>query len=233
MASKQPDNMRIWSAVERTDPAFTKAFSRGGGFRGTATNATYLARRATEMFGPIGIGWGVEPVREEYVEGAHLSEDTRETIHKVLVKVWYVLDGERGEVQQFGQTTFIGKNKHGLTTDEEHAKKSLTDGMSKCLSLLGFAADIHLGRYDDNKYVAEVQAEYREKAEAEKRASAPKITPEQIETLSKLIQQTGTDELKFCRFFKVEGLIDLPAADYERALKMLEKKRDQQQEDAA
>lgn len=172
MATKQPDNMRIWAQVERTDPQYTKQFNRGGGFKGTATNATYLARRATEVFGPIGIGWGVEPVSEEYVEGAPLTEDVREVVHKVLVKVWYMQDGERGEVLQFGQTTFVGKNKYGPFTDEEHAKKSLTDGMSKCLSLLGFAADIHLGRFDDNKYVAEVTQEYQQKAQQEQASKA-------------------------------------------------------------
>jgi hypothetical protein len=161
--NKQPDTLKLWRTVEKTDPQYTKGFSRGGGFRGTATNATYLAMKATEQFGPMGTGWGVEVLSEQYVEGAWLDERTRETVHKVLVKLWYVLDGKRGEVQQFGQTTFIGKNKNGCFTDEEHAKKSLTDGMSKCLSLLGFAADIHLGRFDDNKYVADLQQEFAEK----------------------------------------------------------------------
>ena len=41
----------------------------------------------------------------------------------------------------------------GPFTDEEAPKKSLTDALSKAMSWLGFAADIHLGRWDDNKYV--------------------------------------------------------------------------------
>lgn len=159
-------NLDLWVSVERTDPAFTKEFTRGGGFKGTATNATYLAKKATERFGPMGIGWGVEVLDEQYVEGAPYVADgaviARETIHKVRARLWYVLDGKRGEVQQFGQTVFLGRNKNGFVTDEEHAKKSLTDAMSKCLSLLGFSADIHMGRYDDNKYVAELRREFAE-----------------------------------------------------------------------
>lgn len=219
-------NLKIWKEVEKTDPAYTKPFNRGGGFKGTAINATYLAKRATEVFGPMGLGWGVDILDESFVEGAPLdSRGTRELIHKVRVKLWYRIDEMRGEVVQFGQTTFVGKNRHGLYTDEEAPKKSLTDAMSKCLSLLGFSADIHLGRYDDNKYVEEVAAEFREKEAAEARRMAPKIDVEQLKTLRSLLEVTETDEAKFHRFFKISDLSELPATDYERARRILERKR--------
>lgn len=168
------DNLIIWDAVEKTDPKYTKAFNRGGGFKGTATNPTYLAKKATEMFGPMGMGWGMEVLTDELLEGAPLMGPNgdvigHEKIHTVLARLWYV----RGDKvchagPQYGQTTFVGKNKHGLFTDEEAPKKSITDAMSKCLSLLGFAADIHLGKWDDNKYVNDRKAE---EAQAEQEAS--------------------------------------------------------------
>lgn len=165
-------NTSLWQAVEKTDPSFTKQFSRGGGFKGTATNATYLARKATEQFGPCGTGWGVQVLDEEIIEGAPLLLDgavvAHERIHKVRAKLWYVRDGARGEVEQFGQTQIVGKNKNGFYTDEEAPKKSLTDAMSKCLSLLGFSADIHLGLYDDNKYVAKLEKEFAEGGDEDK-----------------------------------------------------------------
>lgn len=222
------NNLRIWKQVEKTDPAYTKGFSKGGGFKGTATNATYLAMKATETFGPMGTGWGVRVLSEQYVEGHWLDERTRETVHKVLVELWYVDGDKRGEVQQYGQTTFIGRNKNGCFTDEEHAKKSLTDGMSKCLSLLGFAADIHLGRYDDNKYVAELNREFAEKHEAEAKAAAPRITADQATELGERIGETGTDLPKFLAYFKVSSLADMAATDFERARKMLAKKQQQE-----
>lgn len=160
-------NTALWESVQKTDPKFTKQFSRGGGFKGTATNATYLARRATETFGPCGIGWGITVLHEEIIDGAPLLIDgvtvANEKIHKVHARLWYVLNDHRGEVEQFGQTQIVGKNKNGFFTDEEAPKKSLTDAMSKCLSLLGFSADIHLGLYDDNKYVAEMREEFAPK----------------------------------------------------------------------
>ncbi|RFA24417.1 hypothetical protein CAI21_21580 [Alkalilimnicola ehrlichii] len=226
-------NLQIWEAVEKTDPQHTKPFNRGGGFKGTATNATYLAKRATETFGPMGIGWGVEVEREEYVEGAPLDGNgTRETIHKVLVKLWYKHGEQRGEIRQYGQTTFIGKNKHGLTTDEEHAKKSLTDGMSKCLSLLGFSADIHLGRYDDNKYVAEVSREFSEKREAERRANSPKISEQQCGKILDLIKATDTDVIKFCDAYGIQEVNELLAADFDGAYGALTKKLNKKRQEA-
>ena len=226
LAKMSENNLALWQRVEKTDPQYTKPFSRGGGFRGTAVNGTYLARKATEVFGPIGIGWGLEILDEELMQGAPLGDGAFELVHKVRVKLWYVLDGQRGEVVQFGQTTFVGRNKNGLYTDEEAPKKSLTDAMSKCLSLLGFSADVHLGRFDDNKYVNDLRQEFAEKHEAEAKAAAPKITAEQAAELAELIRETETDEDKFLRFFKIGKLADLPADTYPRAKRMLAKKKE-------
>jgi len=153
-------NLNIWQSVERTDPAYTKEFTRSGGFKGTAISPAYMVKRATETFGPMGLGWGLDIVNEELIDGAPLVDANgvllgHEKIHKLLVSLWYVVDGKRGEVKQFGQTVFIGRNKWGFYTDEEAAKKSMTDAMTKCLSLLGFGADVYLGKFDDNKYKAE------------------------------------------------------------------------------
>lgn len=159
-------NMAIWNAVEKTDPNYTKPFDRAG-FKGTATNPTWLAKQATSKFGPIGIGWGINVIDEKYQEGAPGT-----IVHIVRCRLWYIWEGKTGEVEVYGQTTFSGKRNNGNSyTDEEAPKKSLTDAMTKALSLLGFAADVHLGLYDDNKYVNDLRREYREaEADAERPA---------------------------------------------------------------
>lgn len=184
----------IWNRVRTPDPARTKTFSRSGGFRGTATNATYLAQRATELFGPCGIGWGITVLDEDVIEGhPFLDKEGRvighSKVHKVHAKLWYIFNGERGEIEQFGQTDLVVKRSSGeFFTDEEAPKKSLTDAMTKCLSLLGFAADIHLGLFDDNKYVNDARqqfaaAEGDTRPEQEQRPATrdlgPKMTPAQ------------------------------------------------------
>jgi hypothetical protein len=159
----------IWDKAQKTDARYVKRFQRAGGFSGTAINPTWLAKRATEEFGPCGFGWGIEPVREEWVSGPGGV-----VVHVLLARLWYkfqpvngtTAEVQRGEILQYGQTTFV--NEKGRV-DEEAPKKSLTDAMSKCLSLLGFASDVYLGLWDDSKYVAERE---REAAEAE-RAGLP------------------------------------------------------------
>lgn len=207
-------NKALWDAVQTTDPKYTKQFSRGGGFKGTATNATYLARKATEQFGPCGTGWGIGVVDEEIITGApHLDAEGRvianDMIHKVRARLWYVRDGVRGEVEQFGQTQIVGRNKNGFYTDEEAPKKSLTDAMTKCLSLLGFSADIHLGLYDDNKYVAEVTEMFAPKV--------PTITEEQAATLRDMLEATQSDTARFCAIYNVETVGAIPADKYAHA----------------
>lgn len=160
--SPDNENLAIWLRNEPTDTAATKSFSRTGGFKGTATNATYIVKRLTAEFGPVGHGWGVDVVAEDMFEGAPVRTDDgtllgHEKVHRLRVRFWW-LDAKTGKTcgfDQMGQTTFVGRNRNGWFTDEEAPKKSLTDALTKAASWLGFAADIHLGLWDDSKYVAE------------------------------------------------------------------------------
>lgn len=216
--SPEAANAALWSAVKETDPRYTKDFSRAGGFKGTAIGATYLAMRATESFGPMGIGWGVDIDQEELMTGAPIlvngEKVADEIIHKVRVRLWYKYNGQRGEITQFGQTTFVGRNSNGIFTDEEAPKKSLTDGMSKCLSLLGFSADVHMGLYDDNKYIAELRTKYNE-IEAHKRGEAS--VAEKARTKPMLARVRSGDLTREQAVAELEEL-DLSEIAYERAL---------------
>jgi hypothetical protein len=50
------------------------------------------------VFGPCGLGWGVQILSERFERFAD------EALHIAHVKVWYVQDGKRGEIEQMGQT---------------------------------------------------------------------------------------------------------------------------------
>ena len=62
-------------------------------------------------------------------------------------------------------------------TDEDAPKKSVTDALVKALSMIGFAGDIFMGRYDDSKYVNDLKAEER----AEKQAAPARQQPAGID----------------------------------------------------
>lgn len=116
-------------------------------------------------FRPTWAWMGTELISESYVEGGPLGFDKegrmlgREIIHKVYLEVWYIYKGKRGTIKQFGATTFLSRDAYGtISSDEDHAKKSITDATSKCLSLLGFSADVYMGKFDDHKYVEGLKA---------------------------------------------------------------------------
>ena len=173
------NNLAMWDRLMPTDPKYTKAFKGAGGFSGTAINGTYILQRLTEEFGPCGLGWRFVLDHEEVLEGHKLKSGDAAKLHKVRGHLEYrsdtIADGIGVWIAtspQFGQTMLVGENKYGTFTDEEAPKKSITDCISKCSVLLGIAADVHLGLFDDNKYVNQRKAEV-----AEENGTAPSVGP--------------------------------------------------------
>jgi len=62
-------------------------------------------------------------------------------------------------------------------------------------------------------------------AKADETTDNGPISKEQTVAILRLVEETGTDIEKFCAYFKVEAVPDLPASQFERAMKSLEKKR--------
>lgn len=139
----------------KTDPAHTKQFQRSGGFKGTAIKPMWCNLRMTEMFGPCGIGWG--PDRPEYQVVP--AED--EILVFCTVGLWYMENGVKGHVFGVGGDKLLIKGSNGTRTSDEAFKAAYTDALSNGMKLIGVAADVHMGLFDDNKYVAEMKAEFK------------------------------------------------------------------------
>tara|TARA_R110000868_G_scaffold211349_5_gene461430 strand:- start:559 stop:1224 length:666 start_codon:yes stop_codon:yes gene_type:complete len=159
-------NKALWNSVSKTDPRAVKPIT-GKTYKGNSPKPYWLIERATEEFGPIGIGWGVD-VKSERFE--RLGEF--DVLHVAVVSVWYFRDGVRSQTfdQMGGTKAAYMSSKGSLIVDEDAGKKSVTDGMVKCLSMIGFAGDIFSGRWDDSKYVEETAAEFIAKERAAARA---------------------------------------------------------------
>lgn len=140
------ENMRIWNRVCETDPKHTKEVSLGRRF--TSIDAQYLVKKATEAFGPVGMGWGwMNTV----------------TIHDGEFVLCEVTIWHKNQSHFFGPFASIQPIKlKGGRIDSDAPKKATTDALTKGLSHLGFGADVFLGQYDDNKYVAEMRQKYAE-----------------------------------------------------------------------
>lgn len=150
------DNLTIWDRFADIDPQFTKAIT-GRDYGGTSPNPQYVIRCLTEMFGPAGKGFGWNVIAEEFKEmgGTYL--------HWCRIRFWWKDGDGEHSVEEYGQTKAAYQTNAGkMKVDEDAPKKSLTDAIIKGASHIGVAANIFLGRWDDQKYVALVEQEYRE-----------------------------------------------------------------------
>ncbi|MBC3214272.1 exodeoxyribonuclease VIII [Serratia fonticola] len=185
-------NLSIWKRVHKTDPARTKTKITYGSKRDnngdleilrvtTSINPTYQEQRATELFGPFGIGWGVNIEEERFDPGIPFMEPVYDASgkflgkspirnadgsiissvnHTIRINLWYIHNGIQGNIPAYGHTKYIYQTKSGATCDDEFAKKSLTDATTKALSKLGFSADVYTGLFDDVEYKEENAARF-------------------------------------------------------------------------
>lgn len=176
-------NMDIWEANSSIPSQYTKR-AKLNGQEITSYSLQAVLLMATKQFGPIGKGWGYDVVEEKNEEGAVITQgqvlvgengqqieqrEVREVLHTLVIKCWYMLDGERYDMPvQAGHTPKVMRTKYGAKFDDEYYKKTLADAIKKSLSMLGFGAEIYLGLLDDQHYLAMKAEEDAIKFESEK-----------------------------------------------------------------
>lgn len=169
-AKTKSNNMLLWDDVCETLPGDTKVVNLGRKF--TAIDPYSQIREATRAFGPAGQGWGWSVSRVEYPPAVNQIA--------VLIRLWHGPAGQALFIEQWGQSgLYIDRAEQ--KKDNDCFKKATTDGITKCLSYLGFNADIFLGKYEDSKYVSEMA----EKEKAEKKKGEPALPPEIVDFLQK------------------------------------------------
>ena len=211
-----PENMHIWEALGKTDPAHTKQFIRAGGFKGTAIKPMWANLQMTEFFGPCGRGWGQGKPEYQVVEAGG------EVLVYCTVELWYRepgipahrysvfgVGGDKVVTQVFmkdgkGQK-IVDEAKGGYKTypqtDDEAFKKAYTDALSNAMKFIGVAADVHMGMFDDNKYVQQVGKEFEEEKKAEviaevERQKKKSYTAEDLDRASKDFEDFAVKTMK-------------------------------------
>jgi len=137
--------MSLWDAVCKSDPKYLKKVTLGARSF-TSIDPQYQVKSATKAFGPVGHGWG-------WVAKTHfVNLSNGDTAVVSDVEVWTESPGN-----VFGPfpgcRKFFDAAKGRM--NEDAPKMSVTDGLTKALSHLGFNADVFLGEYDGNKYAAD------------------------------------------------------------------------------
>ena len=136
----------IWKELSPVAAGAAKKFKRAGGFSGTDINPQWRMKRMTEVFGPVGLGWGYE-IEDRWSETI-TQGDGQVTIAYVQLRAWWVDlngDGEKGNRRYTGSQ--IGGTSMKRTPDESY-KMAITDALGKCLAQLGLAAEVYLGEFD-------------------------------------------------------------------------------------
>ena len=145
-----PENMAVWEACGKTDPAHTKK-ERIRGRTITAIDAYRQIESATALFGPMGV-WGLRNVT--VIVESEIA---------ILTGEFFYPDGASGASNSFGVTNsidlFVRPRERPPYRDGEFAKKLMTDTITKALSYLGFNHDVFFGLFDDNRYVEQRRLE--------------------------------------------------------------------------
>jgi len=152
---QQADNLRYWEALGKTDPKHTKPFKRSGGFTGTAIKPIWIVQMLTRQFGPIGEGWGMGKPEFQVVP----VPDAGKVMVYCTVECWHT--DRNNTFYGVGGDTVQDQFKHGRTVaDDEAFKKAYTDAIGNAFKFLGVGADVHMGQFDDSKYVQQVAEQF-------------------------------------------------------------------------
>ena len=195
---KTTENMALWNAVEKTNPAYTKK-AKISGMSITAVAPQYQVMNATKQFGPYAIKWGFKDIEFDF----SLVESLKIIVFK---GTFFCPDGEC----VIGNSCKAFMDRDCKMVDADFAKKLETDALTKVLSKMGFNADIFMGRYDDTKYVTEMKQEFAPKPPTQKEAIeklGQAISPESLMAEFKklpLDMRGNPDILEFCKTKKSE-----------------------------
>lgn len=151
------DNLRLWRKLMPTDPKQTRPFQRPGGFKGTAIKPLWNIMRLTETFGPMGTGWGTEKPDFRIVEAGD------EILVFCVLECWYKekLDDEKKVIWGMGGDRVSQRRANSpVFADDESFKKAYTDALGNAFVRLGVSADVHLGMFEDSKYLMSVREHY-------------------------------------------------------------------------
>ena len=171
------DKLNFWGKFPKTDEKYTKKNTEGGR-SSTSITPVYMVKLATEVLGPIGIGWGYSIIEERFdntqpiilIEGnksqgvlpQYMMDNGQivwEKTHTVVMEMW--VGSKENTFIQYGHTKYSYMTKTGkFYVDHEYGKKSVTDAMTKCLSLVGVCSDVYMGEFDDAIYREVAQVEH-------------------------------------------------------------------------
>ena len=177
-AESLKDRMSLWRSEQNTPADKTSKVSRRGGF--TAINQQYQLERGTKLWGPYGAAWGMDVIEHQLVD-----TDVSKVI--VMTVEFFYPHPDTGE-----RCDFRLVNDWPFKAGDDSYKKCQTNCRSKCMSYLGFSADVYSGLHDDATYLKE-----------EKIRKQPTILESQIQ---KVLVSGTRESIAKCRDWTVKAV---------------------------
>ena len=169
MEEKKTDNLHIYD-IARKIPAHALKEIKAGRLKGMSDiNPMYRIKKLTGLFGPCGIGWKYEIVKE------WLESYGNEVKAFMTINLYYKWEGEWSEaIPGTGGSSFVSQERNGAYVNDECFKMALTDAISVASKSLGVAADVYYGA--DNKVRIKSDSKYEQETNATQNVAAPSKT---------------------------------------------------------
>jgi hypothetical protein len=151
------EQMNLWNAL-KTVPASAVKIIKGGRLKGMSDiKPQWRYETLTKQFGPCGVGWKFEIVKQWSEAGA----DGELMCFTNINFYYHDSDGWSDAIPGTGGSMLISSEKNGMHSSDEGYKMSLTDAIGVAVKMIGVAADVYMGNPPETKY-AERQTSDRE-----------------------------------------------------------------------
>lgn len=205
------DNLELYEKVRAVPQNAIRPIEAGRLKGKSDINPMWRIKTLTEQFGPCGKGWRPEIVRQWTEAGAN-----GEIAAFVEIKLHLKYDNEWEPISATGGSSFVAKESKGLYTSDECFKMAYTDALSVACKMLGIGADVYWDK-DKTKY------------SGKSGGNVVMATKQQIESLIKGCDATGTDAITITKHYGVEAFKDLTQAQAKEALTRLNNKANRQE----
>lgn len=141
-------NLELYEAFAQPPKEALKPIEAGRLKGKTDINPMWRIKALTEQFGPCGIGWRYEILKQWTEPGAN---DEIAAFCNILL---FYRDGERWSegIPGTGGSAFVSKERNGMYVSDECYKMALTDAISVAAKALGMAAEVYWNTNPDSKY---------------------------------------------------------------------------------
>lgn len=187
-------NLDIWSAVQSVPKEGLKEI-KGGRLKGfTDVSPIWRYKALTELFGPCGIGWKFEIVKQWTEEGPF---DQRLVF--VDINLYIKHEGNWSDaIPGNGGDKVIVKESSGMYINDEAYKMATTDALGSAMKVLGVAADVYWSGGADTKYSRQPEIPVN-KSQTKQDAPAPiagMITPAHLKKIWAMAKDSGLTDVQ-------------------------------------